>query len=106
MARISFPFWVFFNLQVWVQFTNGFETKSHVRTWPSSQLENLQYVSPRLKYIAEDNRKPGYLNDLTEMVSNFSLFLGNIYSIHRYSTIARVRVCVEFQTARVVQLAV
>lgn len=84
MVVVSFPFWIFLKLQLLVQFTKCFEEKN--RSWTmrsgdtlasnAKQPVNLQYVIPRVKYIAGEHKtwKPGELDVETETVSEFKLF--------------------------------
>lgn len=84
MVVISFPFNVFLKLQLLLQFTNCFEEKNRSWTWKSgdilasktNQVLNLQYVSPRLKYISGESKpwEPRILDDQAETVSGLKLF--------------------------------
>lgn len=65
MVVILFPFWVFLKLQLLVHFTNCFEEKnrpswilSSGSVWASkeSQLVNHQFILPRLRYTAEEDK--------------------------------------------------
>lgn len=65
MVVILFPFWVFLKLQLLVHFTNCFEEKSRPSwilssgsVWASkeSQLVNHQFILPRLRYTAEEDK--------------------------------------------------
>ncbi|KAJ7371153.1 Disintegrin and metalloproteinase domain-containing protein 33 [Desmophyllum pertusum] len=80
MVVISFPFNVFLKLQLLLQFTNCFEEKNRSWTWKSgdilasktNQVLNLQYVSPRLKYISGESKpwEPRILDDQAETAEN------------------------------------
>lgn len=54
MARSSFPLWLFFNLQLCVQFTNVSTSSGHDQRWMLLS-QNHRYVLPRVRYITEDN---------------------------------------------------
>ena len=80
---ISFPFWVFLKIQLLVQFTRCVEEKrggklasGNTLASKASQLVNLQYVKPKLKYIAGERKtwKSRDLDDVTETVSELKLF--------------------------------
>lgn len=75
MTRSSFPLWVFFNLQLCVQFTGGSNARAHDQTWITFR-QNHQYLSPRLRYITEDNQawKSGGLSGRQRVVSNILPF--------------------------------